>query len=126
LSERVRFLGSRPHEEIPALLAAADVMVLPTVAEGLANVWVESLACGTPVVTTDIPGAAEAVDSECGRLVSRSPEAVAGAVRELLAAPIASELIRRKAERFSWQRNSAELVDHLTRIVGRSEKSKAA
>ena len=54
---RVRFLGDRPHEELPALLAAADVMVLPTASEGLANVWIEARACGAPVVTCDAGGA---------------------------------------------------------------------
>ena len=47
VAERVRFLGARPHAELPGLLAAADVLILPTASEGLANVWVEALACGT-------------------------------------------------------------------------------
>ena len=68
---RVRFLGARPHDELPGLLAAADVMVLPTVSEGLANVWVEALACGTPVVTSDVGGAREVIDRPAaGRLVA--------------------------------------------------------
>ena len=126
LSDRVRFLGNRPHSEMPALLAAADVMVLPTASEGLANVWVESLACGTPVVTTDIPGASEAIDTRCGRLVERSAEAFAEAVRELLDRPIPAADARRWAERFSWQRNCFELVDHLSGIVARSKMPRAA
>jgi teichuronic acid biosynthesis glycosyltransferase TuaC len=117
-SGRVRFLGVQPHDALPALLAAADVMVLPTASEGLANVWVEALACGTPVVTSDVGGAREVVDRpEAGRLVPREPEAVAAAVNELLANPPAQDAVRAAAERFSWQRNAAELRAHLAGLL---------
>jgi teichuronic acid biosynthesis glycosyltransferase TuaC len=114
VQDRARFLGSQPHEALPELLGAADVSVLPTASEGLANVWVESLACGTPVVTTAVGGAREAIDRpEAGRLVARAPGAVAAAVNELLNTPTAAGQVRQAAERFSWQRNAAELRDHL-------------
>jgi glycosyltransferase involved in cell wall biosynthesis len=114
----VRFLGSRPHAELPALLAAADAMVLPTVSEGLANVWVEALACGTPVVTSDVGGAREVIDRpEAGRLVPRDPAAIAGAVRDLLAAPPDQAAVRESALRFSWDRNGAELAAHLSALA---------
>ena len=118
LAERVRFLGVQPHAALPALLAAADVMVLPTVSEGLANVWVESLACGTPVVTSDVGGAREVIDRpEAGRLVPRDPTAIAGAVKDILAHPPDPQAVRKAAERFSWERNAAELFDHLSALV---------
>jgi len=118
LSARVRFLGARPHEALPGLLAAADVTVLPTVSEGLANVWVESLACGTPVVTSDVGGAREVIDRpDAGRLVARDPVAIAAAVRELLAAPPERAAVRAAAEKFSWARNAAELRDHLAGLT---------
>jgi len=111
---RVRFLGGRPHEELPRWLAMADVTLLPTLSEGLANVWVESLACGTPVVTSDVGGAREAIDlPEAGRLVAREPAALAAAVRELLAAPVDQQRVRRCAEKFSWDRNAEALEAHL-------------
>ena len=114
VASRVRFLGAQPHAALPGLLAAADVMVLPTESEGLANVWVEALACGTPVVTSDVGGAREAIDrTEAGRLVPRDPAAIAAAVRELLADPPAPDAVRAAAEKFSWSRNAAELRDHL-------------
>ncbi|HEV2816478.1 MAG TPA: glycosyltransferase [Allosphingosinicella sp.] len=119
LASRVRFLGARPHEALPGLLAAANVMVLPTASEGLANVWVESLACGTPVVTSDVGGAREVIDRpEAGRLAARDPEAIAAAVRELLAAPPDRAAVRAAAARFSWARNAAELRDHLAGLAG--------
>ncbi|MEA3015519.1 MAG: teichuronic acid biosynthesis glycosyltransferase TuaC [Sphingomonadales bacterium] len=117
VDDRVRFLGGRPHDEMPRWLATADVTLLPTVSEGLANVWVESLACGTPVVTTDVGGAREVIDRpEAGRLVAREPEALAAAVRDILAAPPDQQAVRRAAEKFGWDRNAAELEAHLAAL----------
>lgn len=114
----VRFLGVRPHSELPGLLAAADVMVLPTVSEGLANVWVEALACGTPVVTSDVGGAREVIDRPAyGRLVPRDPKEIAAAVRELLGDPPPQALVREGALRFSWERNGAEQAAYLAGLV---------
>jgi glycosyltransferase involved in cell wall biosynthesis len=110
LGNRVRFLGNRPHGEIPALVAAADVMVLPSEREGLANAWVEALACGTPLVITDVGGAREVVDRpEVGRLVAREAGAIAEAVRDLLAERLPQARVRAAAERFTWERNAAQL-----------------
>jgi glycosyltransferase involved in cell wall biosynthesis len=118
LGTRVRFLGAQPHGALPALLAAADVMVLPSSSEGLANVWVEALACGTPIVITDVGGAREVLDGPSGgRIVARDPDAIAAAVRSLVDDPPPQEAVRRLAERFSWQKNARELREHLTSLV---------
>lgn len=117
---RVRLLGARPHDELPALLAAADVMVLPTASEGLANVWVEALACGTPVVTTNVGGAPEVIDRpSAGRLVPREAAAIVAAVTELLADPPAQEAVREVSARFSWDANRDALFEHLSGLVSR-------
>jgi teichuronic acid biosynthesis glycosyltransferase TuaC len=111
IGERVHFLGSLDHERLPAVLSAADAMVLPSASEGLANAWVEALACGCPLVIADAGGARELVKGrEAGRIVARDPEAIAAAVRELLAAPPAREAVAECAARFSWEANAAELA----------------
>jgi glycosyltransferase involved in cell wall biosynthesis len=118
LSGRLRLLGTRPHAELPGLLAMADVMVLPSRREGLANAWVEAVACGTPVVTTDVGGAREVIDRpEAGRIVARDPEAIAAAVRDILANPPDPGNVRKAAEKFSWQRNADELFAHLRSLI---------
>jgi glycosyltransferase involved in cell wall biosynthesis len=117
LGERVRFLGALPHRELPQILARSDVMLLASEREGLANAWVEALACGTPVVIPDVGGAREVVDRpEAGRIVERDAGAIAAAVEELFAAPPDREKVRACAARFSWERNAAELEAHL-RVV---------
>lgn len=118
LGGRVRFLGSQPPEQVAHLLGAADAMLLPTRAEGIANVWVEALACGTPVVTCDAGGAHDVIDRpEAGRIAARDAEALAAAVREVLAGPPALDAVRKAAERFSWERNAAELHQHLAGLI---------
>ncbi len=113
VSERVRFLGPVPHGELPVLLSAADLLVLPTRSEGLANAWVEALACGTPVVTTPIPGAQELLtDPAYGRMVERNASAIATAVNERLAAPPPREAVLAGAAAFSWEASAEALVTH--------------
>ena len=99
----MHFLGSLDHTLLPVVLSAADAMVLPSVSEGLANAWVEALACGCPLVISDAGGARELLTSqEAGRIVERTPKAVAEAVMALLATPPNREAVAAMAERFSW------------------------
>jgi glycosyltransferase involved in cell wall biosynthesis len=117
---RVRLLGGLPHHELPALLGAADAMVLASEREGLANVWIEALACGTPLVISDVGGAREVVDrAAAGLIVERDPLAIASALRRLIDAPPNPEEVRAAAKRFSWERNGAELADHLRAVSGK-------
>ena len=120
VGERVHFLGSVDHNLMPIILSAADAMVLPTVSEGLANAWVESIACGTPVVTTDVGGARELITSDvAGRLIERTPEAVAEAVRAILADPPDPLEVAALADRFSWENNADALAEHFDRLCSR-------
>lgn len=112
LDGRVHFLGQVSHDRLPALMSAADAVVLPSEREGLANVWIEALACGTPLVIPPIGGAAEVVTGPAaGRLAARKPEAIAEALRELLAAPIPQAEVAAHAARFSWQANARRLIE---------------
>ncbi|MCP1469922.1 glycosyltransferase involved in cell wall biosynthesis [Sphingobium sp. OAS761] len=120
VERRIGFLGSVPHHKLPRIFAAADVMALPSESEGLANAWVESLACGTPVVTSDVGGARELIDRpEAGRIVDRDPEAIAAAIRAILADPPDREAVRETARRFTWAANGDTLLAHLQAIAGR-------
>jgi teichuronic acid biosynthesis glycosyltransferase TuaC len=102
-SQRVRFLGSMPQERLARVYSAADVLLLASSREGLPNVVLEALACGTPVVATAVWGTPEVVAPEAGRLVQeRTPEALAAALRALLADPPARSAVRAYAERFGW------------------------
>jgi teichuronic acid biosynthesis glycosyltransferase TuaC len=117
VSDRVRFTGVQAHDRIAAWLAAADVMVLMSVSEGLANAWVEAIASGVPIVIPDIGGAREVIDRpEHGRLVTRDARSVAVAVNALLADPPARTAVATGAAKFSWDKNTAQLYAHLNAL----------
>ena len=118
VAERVHFLGSVNHDQLPVVLSAASAMVLPSASEGLANAWVEALACGTPLVICDIGGAREVVrNPSAGRIVERSAEAIAGALHELLKDPVPPQFVAANAAQFSWEANAAALEDYYDALV---------
>jgi glycosyltransferase involved in cell wall biosynthesis len=104
LSERVRLLGARPHAELPALYTAADALVLASDREGWPNVLLEAMACGTPVVASNIWGNPEIVQRpEAGVLAEENtPKGIAAAIRRLQAQKLDRDATRAYAEPFSW------------------------
>lgn len=121
VAQRVHFMGPIANAELPQLYRAADAVVMPSVSEGLANAWVEALACGTPIVISDAGGAAELVTSPvAGRIVERTPPAIANAVQSILAAPPSpADVAASLGGRFDWDRNGRELAEHLRRLAAR-------
>jgi teichuronic acid biosynthesis glycosyltransferase TuaC len=119
VAHRVHFLGSLDHAGLPVVLCAAHAMVLPSASEGLANAWVEALACGTPLVITDAGGARELVTSPAaGRIVERDAGAIAVGVREVLAAHLPPEQVAATAAHFSWENNAAALAAYYEGLIG--------
>ena len=118
LAERVHFLGQVSHDVLPLLFAAADAAVLPSEREGLANAWIEALACGTPLVIPAIGGALEVLqNTSAGRIAARDPAAIGAAVRELLANPPPQTDVAANAGRFDWESNAAELLAYWQRLA---------
>ena len=104
VAHRVTFLGHVDQAALSDYYAASDAFVLMSSREGIANVVMESLACGTPVVATNVWGAPEIINHpDHGRLVAdRSPAALAEAVHSLFASPPDRNKIRSYAETFTW------------------------
>lgn len=104
VSDRVRFLGQIPHDELPPLYSAGDVLVLASEREGWPNVLLEAMACGTPVVASEVWGTPEVVATPAAGLLvgERTGASFATAITRLLAAPPPREATRRYAEQFSW------------------------
>ena len=118
LADRVHFLGSLDHDLLPLVLSAADAMVLPSSSEGLANAWVEALACGTPLVITDAGGAREVVDGpDAGIIAARNAEAIADGIRLMLSRQVSPQTVAAKAERFDWRVNGRTLGAYYDRII---------
>jgi glycosyltransferase involved in cell wall biosynthesis len=119
VADRVRLLGARPHGELPALYGAADALVLASSREGWANVLLESMACGTPVVASPIWGNPEVVQSREAGLIAESntPEGIATAVQRLFADPPSRDATRAYAERFGWDETTAGQIALFRRVV---------
>ncbi|MEM7049882.1 MAG: glycosyltransferase [Acidobacteriota bacterium] len=112
--DSIHFLGHR--DDLPALLAEADVVCLPSHREGLPAALLEAYAAARPVVATAVGGVPEALtDGREGRLVPpRDPEALADALSELLRAPASGQACgaagrRTLTERFTADRTTAAL-----------------
>lgn len=112
LGRHVRFLGTRASSELSAVLCAADVFVLSTRAEGWANVFLEAMACGLPVVTTDVGGNKEVVSrSELGTIVPfGDSDALKNAIDQALVKPWDATRIRAYALDNSWDDRIATLL----------------
>ncbi|MBM3957382.1 MAG: glycosyltransferase, partial [Gemmatimonadetes bacterium] len=83
--DRVLFAGAVPHDSVPEWLSAADVFVLPTRAEGSSNAVAEAMACGLPIVTSDLPSMRALVPGDAGLLVAPDDvDALAGALGTVL------------------------------------------
>jgi glycosyltransferase involved in cell wall biosynthesis len=119
VGDRVRLLGSWPHEDLATLYSAADIFVLSSAREGFANVLLESIACGTPVVASPIPGNDEAVRSRAAGLIAaaRTPGAIADAVRALHADPPDRAATRAYAAGFGWDPVSQGQLQVFNRVL---------
>ncbi len=119
LGGRVRLLGSRPHAELALFYSAADALVLASSREGWANVLLEAMACGTPVVASPIPGNPEVVQSpEAGVIApENSPDGIAAGVRALFAGSRDRAATRAYAERFSWDATTQGQIALFRRVL---------
>jgi len=121
VADRVRLLGHMPQARLPEIYSAADLLLLPSSREGWPNVLLESMACGTPVVVSNVDGFAEIVAApEAGRILAETtPATLAIAVGALLAAPPDRTATRRYAEQFDWRSTTEGQVELFRQILQR-------
>jgi D-inositol-3-phosphate glycosyltransferase len=116
LSDLITFLGARDQDTLQYYYAAADVLVMPSHYESFGMVALEAMACGTPVIASDVGGLSTLVqDGRTGfRVKVNDPEALARAIEKLMD----NEARRRRmghsaacyAEDYSWQKVVDKLV----------------
>jgi glycosyltransferase involved in cell wall biosynthesis len=122
LQSRVHFLGALPPEGVCRALSAADVFVLSSRNEGWANVLLEAMACGLPVVASDVGGNAEVVcRSELGTIVPFDDHAaLVTALQSGLGRAWDRDAIRQYAMQNQWQSRVNDLVGEFRAIAGES------
>lgn len=115
VADRVRLAGHVEQGDLREYYSAADALVLASSREGIANVLLEAMACGAPVIATDVWGTPEAITCpEAGVLMEeRSAAALVKAARRLFDHYPDRQATRRHAEGFTWERTSREHLEVL-------------
>lgn len=118
ISENIKIIGSLKWNELSKYYSVADLTCFPSRFDNFPNVVLESLACGTPVVGSNVSGIAEMIDDSCGRLTSLEPIDIANAILELISAGKKSyeEGIKQKNNYYSWD-NIAKLTEKVYKSI---------
>ncbi len=113
VEQRVIFLASMPQDDLRYLYSGVDVLLLTSTREGWPNVVLESLACGTPVVASDVGAVGEILTNlQVGRIVAtRHADGVALAVRALLETAASRSEVCRHAATFDWHSVSRRQIE---------------
>ena len=115
---RIRVLGRVPHDRVPELIAAADVVCQPSLIEPLGQALLEAMACARSVVATRIGGPPEFVTPDAGVLVDPRDEAdIAAALRTAAALHVPNEAARAAAEPHDLRRQAERLEAILARAA---------
>ena len=121
VEDRVKFEGTLSHEQLTRYYNASDALILASSREGMANVLLESIACGTPVVATPYWGNPEVIaDRRAGVLTEdRTADAIVAAMLRLIQNCPAREEVREYAEMFSWEATTRGQIDIFIEALGR-------
>lgn len=110
----VLFKGNVKHEEICPLLNCADVFVLPTLAEGCCNAIIEAMACGLPVISSDLSFNDDILDDQCSiRVNPNSVDEIADAINRLYENP----QLRKKMSEASLKKASNLTIDKRAKMI---------
>jgi len=123
LADRVRIADPVPQAQLVAWYSAAAATILASSREGLPGVVLESMACDTPVIATNVGGISEVLATpEAGVLLpDRIPSTIVGGVRQLFAQYPQSGSVRRYAQGFDWGATSVGACALLRQITGCTE-----
>ena len=107
VADRTIFAGQIDNRELKWWYSAADVLLLCSSREGWPNVLLEAMACGTPVLATNVGGIKEMLSQNVGMILTeRSSSALVAALNHLFLAPPDRQQVRRHAELFAWDQTS--------------------
>lgn len=125
LADRVHFLGRLNQGQLCSLYNAVDALVLASSREGWANVLLESMACGTPVVASNVWGTPEVVAAPAAGVLMPSLDAagVVAAVQQLQSNLPERAATRAYAEGFAWDETTQGQLKIFDRLLGREQRA---
>ena len=122
LGDRVQLHGGQPQAQLGDWYRAADLVVLPSLSEGVPNVLLEAISCGTPFVASQVGGIPEIADPNRDRLVPpRQSRALAAAIQERLSTTIAT--VPRRITPLTWQASAQQVIDIVQRCQDQRQTS---
>ena len=118
VTDHVRFLGALEPEDLSLPLSAADAFVLSSSNEGWANVILEAMACGTPVVATDVGGNAEVITSEeLGYIIPYGdPQSLLAAIKRALLRDWNTAVLTEYAHENHWDNRISLILEEYSRL----------
>jgi glycosyltransferase involved in cell wall biosynthesis len=121
LGSRLKFTGYVPDADLPFLYNAAELFVYPSLLEGFGFCALEAMACGTPVVTSNVTSLPEVVGDAALTVDPTDEEALAAAIHRALTDEPLRERLREagsaRAALFSWERTAAETLAVYRKVI---------
>jgi glycosyltransferase involved in cell wall biosynthesis len=122
LAQDVIFAGQKTHQEVAEWMGAADWLLLSSRSEGWATVYFEAMACGRPVITSNVSSALDAISkADYGQVVEpRDAANFAMAIRQAMSKSYDSNVIRNYAESHTWKKWAQRFGETLKSINGQA------
>lgn len=123
VSERIFFVGVKPHSEIVKWMNIADLFVLPSHKEGASVVTLESLACGIPVIGTKVGIVPEVIHSDDYGFTCdiEDPKGLSEAIQKGLSKDWDKEKIAKYGSQFTWEKTTDTIAKIYSKLVNKNE-----